>query len=231
MKQYRAVFFDLDHTLWDYEKNSMETLTELYYEFGLSKRPKIGLQAFVDTFNKVNSKLWAHYNKGHIDRDAIKDQRFKRIFHSFDIRHDIMALEMSEEYIARCPTKTHLFPHAEKMLSYLQPRYDLYILTNGFNDIQDVKLKRARLKGFFKEVITSESSGYRKPSTQIFNHSLNVANVSAHEAIMIGDNLNADIIGARNARIDHIYFNPAKHDHNEAVTHEIDCLSQLTNIL
>ena len=231
MRRYRAVFFDLDHTLWDYEKNSIETLTELYHEFGLSKRPKVALQDFVDTFDKVNSKLWANYNKGHIDRHVIADQRFKRILRAFDIRHDIMAREMSEEYISRCPEKTHLFPYAQQVLQYLYPRYDLYILTNGFNDIQDVKLERAKLKGFFKGVITSESSGHRKPSSQIFQFSLDLANVSAGEAVMIGDNLNADIAGARKVNIDHIYFNPGKYDHDEQVTYEIDCLSQLANIL
>ncbi len=231
MKRYKAVFFDLDHTLWDYEKNSVETLTELYEEFELSKRPKPELKDFIETFDKVNTRLWANYNKGHIGREVIRDQRFKKILAVFNIRNDVMARKMSEEYIKRCPTKTHLFPHAETTLRYLQPRYDLYILTNGFNDVQDEKLRRSKLKGFFRNIITSESSGHRKPSAQIFHHSLDIARVSAHEAVMIGDNLHADIIGARNANMDHIYFNPSRSGHKESVTYEINCLSELPNIL
>ncbi len=231
MKKYKAVFFDLDHTLWDYEKNSAETLTELFYEYHIDKRPKVDLNSFLITFDKVNEKLWSNYNKGHIDRDAIRDQRFKRIFREFGIRHDPMAITISDEYIKRCPTKTHLMPFTISTLDYLKTRYELHILSNGFNDVQGVKLDTSGLKNYFKHIITSESSGHRKPSKEIFDFSLSLANVSATEAIMIGDNLNADILGAQKANIDHVFFNPSKQVHKQSVTHEIDCLSQLHDIL
>ena len=231
MRNYKVIFFDLDHTLWDYEKNSTETLTELFYEYKLSDRPSLELSTFLDTFEKVNAKMWSNFNKGHIDREVIRNQRFKKIFKVFNIRHDIMARKMSEDYIVRCPVKTHLLPHAKSMLEYLKPRYDLYVLTNGFDDVQSIKMATAQLDIFFKGVITSESSGHRKPSSEIFNYSLEVAMAKPEEAIMIGDNLNADMAGAKNANIDHIFFNPARLTHQQAVTYEINCLSQLSNIL
>ncbi|MEM8567164.1 MAG: YjjG family noncanonical pyrimidine nucleotidase [Bacteroidota bacterium] len=231
MRKYSTVFFDLDHTLWDYDKNSSETLTELYYEYGFDSRKKVSLQGFLNTFNEVNQKLWANYNKGHINREDIRNQRFKKIFKKFGIRHDPLALDISDEYIKRCPTKTNLMPHALSILDYLEPNYTLCLLTNGFNDVQSVKLSSSGLKTYFKYVITSESSGHRKPSREIFQYSLALTKASAKRTIMIGDNLNADIYGAKRAEIDQVYFNPSKEGHNQPVTHEIDCLSQLSQIL
>ena len=231
MKKYSTVFFDLDHTLWDYDTNSRETLTEIYYEYSFDNRSKVNLEDFLHVFDKVNEKLWANYNKGHINRDDIRNQRFKRIFKEFGIRHDPLALEISDEYIKRCPTKKHLIPYAISTLNYLQGNYMLCLLTNGFNDVQSVKLSKSGLKTYFKYVITSESSGHRKPSKEIFEYSLNLAGVNSQQAIMVGDNLNADIYGAKRAEIDQVYFNPGKTVHNQKVTHEINCLSRLSKIL
>lgn len=231
LKKYTTIFFDLDHTLWDYEKNSMETLKELYYEYGLSERPKIQLAEFYTVFDKVNQKLWANYNKGHIGRDDIRNQRFKKILKEFGIRHDPMALDISDEYIKRCPKKQNLMPHAETILNYLSSDYTLCLLTNGFNDVQGIKLKSSGLDHYFQYVITSESSGHRKPSKEIFEYSLNLASTKPSQAIMIGDNLNADIFGAKRAAIDQVFFNPNRMPHTQQVTHEIDCLSRLSDIL
>ncbi|MEM7108983.1 MAG: YjjG family noncanonical pyrimidine nucleotidase [Bacteroidota bacterium] len=231
MRKYSTVFFDLDHTLWDYDKNSRETLTELYHDYGFNDRKNVSLEDFLASFHKVNQKLWANYNKGHINREDIRNQRFKKIFKTFSIRHDPLALEMSDEYIKRCPTKTNLMPHALTILDYLSPSYTLCLLTNGFNDVQSTKLTSSGLEVYFAYVITSESSGHRKPSKEIFQYSLSVAGATPENSIMIGDNLNADIYGARQAEMDQVYFNPLKIAHNQSVTHEIDCLSQLSQIL
>ncbi len=231
MKKYTTIFFDLDHTLWDYERNSRDTLTELYNDYGLKERPRVALDEFFKVFEKVNEKLWSNYNKGHISREDIRNQRFKKIFKEFGIRHDPLALEISDEYIKRCPIRTSLMPHTISTLNYLQQSYTLCVLTNGFNDVQGIKLSSSGLDSFFSYVITSESSGHRKPSKEIFEYSLNLVGVKPQDAVMIGDNLNADIYGAKRAKIDQVYFNPHKTAHTQDVTHEIDCLSKLSDIL
>jgi len=136
MNKYRVVFFDLDHTLWDYDKNSFETLTDLYHNYDLHKLGGVTLDSFMMHFAKVNHGLWDQYNKGQISRDAIRNERFDRILKSMDIEATDHALKMLDDYINLCPLKTHVLPHTFEILEYLKPRYDLYILTNGFNDVQ-----------------------------------------------------------------------------------------------
>jgi len=231
MKQYQVVFFDLDHTLWDYDKNSVESLSDLFYKYELDQHKDISLDRFLSTFTTVNDKLWSNYNKGHIERDHIREHRFYNILKTFGIDNKNMSLDMSAEYIQICPQKTNLFPYAFEVLDYLKNHYKLYILTNGFDDVQQIKVTRSNLKPYFHGMITSDSSGHRKPSKEIFDYALQKANVSNHESIMVGDNLAADIIGAQKAAIDTVYFNPHQQKHKATINHEIQCLSQLMDIL
>lgn len=231
MKQYTAVFFDLDHTLWDYEKNSLESLTQLHIAYDLYNYGGVSLDKFLNTFKKVNSGLWESYNKGIIDREHIKQNRFKSILESFGIENEGMSKRMSVEYIQLCPQKKHLMPHTIDVLEYLKDKYTLFLLTNGFDDVQTIKLNTSNIAGYFKGMVTSETCGHRKPSKEIFDYTLDQAQSSPEETVMIGDNLMADIRGARKANLDTVYYNPSKNNHKEDTTYEIDCLSQLTNIL
>lgn len=231
MQKYSVIFFDLDHTLWDYDKNSSETLTDLYHNYKLHELGGVSLDAFLKQFGKVNNNLWDQYNKGEISRETIRNERFERIFKSMNIEISDQALKMSDDYISLCPLKTHVLPHTYDVLDYLKSRYELYILTNGFNDVQEIKIDKSNLRNYFRGMITSESAGYKKPSREMFQFALQSANCSAHETIMIGDNLKTDIYGAMNAEIDAVFFNPHGIDHRYDPHYEITSLNELTNIL
>ncbi|QSE97569.1 YjjG family noncanonical pyrimidine nucleotidase [Fulvivirga lutea] len=231
MKRYKTIIFDLDHTLWDYEKNSLETLSDLHQEFELSSFGGLGLEGFVKTFKKVNEGLWNKYNQGQIDREYIKKYRFNTILSSHGIDNIDLSMALSSRYISDCPTKGHLMPYAFEVLDYLRERYPLYLLTNGFNDVQSIKISKSKIDHYFEGMVTSETCGHRKPSKEIFEFTLKKAGSQATEALMIGDNLKADIVGARNAAIDTVYFNTEKLAHKEEVSYEINCLSELTKIL
>lgn len=231
MKTYDAIFFDLDHTLWDYETNSRLTLCELHEEFELMPAMGIPQNDFLHTFNKVNHALWDRYNRGEINRDHIREERFAQILRSWYVENDQLADTLSREYIHRCPQKTSLFPHAVEMLTYLSEKYRLFILTNGFDDVQEVKLTQAAIRPFFQQVITSETTGHRKPSREIFSHALSCAASTGDRCLMIGDNLQADIAGALNAGLHAAYFNPNGQRHALKPHYEISCLSEVRNIL
>lgn len=227
---YKHIFFDLDHTLWDYEKNSNEALEELFLKYQLNTMGISSSDEFNLCFEKVNSSLWNDYNKSKISRDGIREQRFLRILDHFEITDNDLSEKLSTEYLMLCPTKPHLMPFTLEVLDYLKENYQLHILTNGFNDVQKLKLEKSRLHSYFSTVVTSDSAGYKKPMTSIFKFAIDKAGARKKDSIMIGDNLQTDILGARNFGMDTIYFNPKKAKHKSSVTHEIDCLSQLKSI-
>lgn len=231
MSSFKAVFFDLDHTLWDYETNSYETLKELFDGYNLSGMADVTFEQFIKKFTKVNDKLWDNYNRGLIDRQVIKKKRFEKILKAFNIHKPEMSLSMSEEYIKNCPYKTNLMPFAHETLAYLHKKYPLYLLTNGFNDVQNIKIKNSNIDHYFSGMVTSETSGHRKPSSEIYNYTLSLAKAKAESTIMIGDNLNADIIGAKKAKLCTAYYNPRALKHKAETDYEVICLSELSSIL
>ncbi len=231
MKKYHHIFFDLDHTLWDFEKNSAETLADLYRQYKLTGFNLFSESAFIEKFNHVNNHLWALYHRGKINKNEIRETRFKKIFLELGLTESQVPADFAEVYLLSCPQKTNIIPFAKDVLDYLQPKYELHIITNGFNDVQDTKLTSAKIKKYFKEVITSESIGYKKPQREIFEYALDVSNATVNTSIMIGDNLHTDIMGAKAVNMDQVFFNPNDLSHQEKVTYEINCLSELPNIL
>jgi putative hydrolase of the HAD superfamily len=231
MSAYKHILFDLDHTLWDFNKNCAETLHELYV---LHKMNRFGFDAnqFFIEYKTLNTKMWKDYNAGKISKNEIRNSRFELTFNALGLPDALVPSELSEQFMKICPTKSYVFPHTHKVLEYLRDKkYSLHILTNGFSEIQQLKINSSNLGNYFCEIIDSESCGYLKPDKKIFDYTLNKINAQHKECIMIGDDLEADIIGAKNAGIDHIFFNPDKKIHEEKVTHEITCLSELLNIL
>ena len=231
MQDYRCVFFDLDHTIWDYDTNSANTLGEIFEAFELERRGVSSLDDFRSTFVRINNELWDQYDRGQIPHDAIRHERFHRILLHTGVDDFPLSLKISKYYLTESPKGTHLIPQAVETLEYLSARYPLYIITNGFAEIQSTKLQSSGVGHFFKKVITSEQAGHKKPSRQIFDYALNQIGHHSHQAIMIGDNLLTDIGGARNAEIDHVFFNPSKIRHEEPVTYEIHWLRELRDIL
>jgi putative hydrolase of the HAD superfamily len=233
MKPYTHIFFDLDHTLWDFEKNSEETLSTLYQDFRLESFGKFDCDSFYRKYKFVNNRLWDLYNKGKIDQKELREQRFIRTLTGLGLEEHEVPAGLSEAYTDLCPTKTAVFPYTFEVLAYLQPKYGLHIITNGFKDVQHIKMSGSNLTGYFKEIITSECCGYKKPDKRIFEHALDRIQVRPEECLMIGDNLECDIDGAREAGMDQVFFNPEKTPSKlrPKPTYHIHCLSELQEIL
>lgn len=230
MKKYAHIIFDLDHTLWDFTANSNATLTILHAKHGLEDC-NVKLDDFLKHYQVVNDQMWCEYNRGKITKEDIRDKRFKIAFSKVGLVNDTLADLVNEEYLEMCPANGLLIPHSLEVLDYLKDKYQLHILTNGFSEIQGVKMQTSGLMPYFREVVNSDISGFLKPDKRIFDFTLNKIQAPCQDCVMIGDDLYADVIGARNAGIDHIYFNRKKAEHSELVTHEIGCLSELLKIL
>jgi len=180
---------------------------------------------------KINTDIWDNYDRGLIPKDVIRNERFDRVFRNAGINDYEMSLRFSEEYINESPKKANLVEHAKDVLDYLLPRYPLYIITNGFDEIQAVKMESSGITKYFKNVITSARAGCKKPEKEIFEFALRENGFVCSDSIMIGDNLLTDIAGARNASVDTVYYNPYGLPHKENVTYEISSLKELTTIL
>lgn len=232
MKPYQTVFFDLDHTLWDFEANSRATLEFIYHQFQLEK---IGVPVFEDfyqTYKAHNERLWERYRKGFIKRDELKWKRMWLTLLDFKIANEPLAKELAAVFIEMLPKQQVLFPHAISILNYCDAKgYELNLITNGFEDTQMKKLASCSIGHYFKHVITSEKSQSVKPQAAIFEYALGLSNIAVDEAIMIGDSLNVDILGAQNVGMDQVYFNPERLQHEAKPTFEIACLSELQQIL
>lgn len=230
-KKYKVIFFDLDHTLWDYETNSCETLKELYTQYDLQAKGVISHEHFLKEFREVNAALWVLYDQGLIDSEVIRKERFKKVLMPFGAYEEKLCFEISREYLNTCPKKGNLMPNAYEVLQYLKAHYALTVITNGFEEIQHLKLASGNLHGFFDHIVTSQKAGHKKPAREIFHYALDLNGIGSHEALMIGDNLVTDIGGARNASIDAVYFNPERIRHDQTLDFEIGGLHELYDIL
>ena len=208
MDMYKHLFFDLDHTLWDFEANSRQTLAELYESMHLKERGVDDFERFNRNYQVHNEKLWDRYRKGFIKTEELRWKRMWLTLLDFKIGDEKLAREMGVVFLDLLPTRKILFPHAIEILNYLtQKKYVLHLITNGFEKIQHAKLKNSGLDGFFKEVITSEGSNSLKPHKAIFDYALQKTNAGVKESIMLGDDIDVDIAGAREAGLDQVYVN------------------------
>ena len=225
------VFFDLDRTLWDFEKNSLQTLTELVEQFNLLDKGVDSNINFIKKYRVHNERLWDLYRDDKIKKQELRGKRFFLTLKDFGIEDSILAEKIGLEYVRISPLKKALLPYAKDVLTYLKQKYKLHIITNGFEEVQHIKLTKSGLSTFFNYIITSEKVGVKKPNVKIFDYALKKASVNKHQAVVIGDDLIADILGAKNAGIHQIYFNPNQIHHNEDLEFEISCLSQLKDLL
>jgi YjjG family noncanonical pyrimidine nucleotidase len=226
-RKYQHLIFDLDHTLWDFETASNETLEELYFKYHLGVQ-NIDLEAFKSNFHRVNYILWKKYNINEITSEQLRKSRFIEILASFGIDNEKLADNLSDEYLEICPTKPHLLPFAKEVLDELHLKYPLHILTNGFPDIQRTKMTSGGILHYFSNIITSAESGCKKPEKQAFLYLTQILGVSPENCLMIGDSADADIAGATLAGIDTVWYNPQKSTSSVRPTYDIECLRELS---
>lgn len=229
--KYKHVFFDLDRTLWDFETNSAEMLTELIGRYKLREKGLSSTEAFLGVYRKINHDLWDDYRRGLIDKATLRHERFKRALQQFGLYEQQLCDNFNNDYVRESPLKTTLFPHAKECLTYLTGKYKVHIITNGFEETQHIKIRHAELGHYFTEVITSERAGYKKPDKRIFDYSLSAAGADPGNSLMIGDHFELDINGARNAGIDQCFFNPSGEVVSGTSTYEIRSLGELIDIL
>jgi putative hydrolase of the HAD superfamily len=217
----KHVFFDLDHTLWDFEKNSAKAYEACFKKNQLN----INLNEFLKAYVPINERYWKLYREEKVTKEALKYGRLKEAFNQtdFDIS-DSLIDKIAEEYLDFLPTFNSLFDGAIAILDYLAPKYQLHIITNGFAEIQTAKLSNSGISHYFKELITSESVGVKKPDPKIFNYALQKAKANPAESMMIGDSLEADVLGAENVGMQAIFFKPdksktSKKYHNREIKH------------
>lgn len=229
---YKDLFFDLDHTLWDFELNSKETMQELYLTHQLASIGITDFDAFFTIYIAHNHRLWDRYSKGFIKQDEL---RWKRIYLSlldFKIGNEKLARDMSVDFLEILPTKKKLFPYTIEILTYLKNKnYKMHLITNGFESVQFKKINNANIAHFFNEVVTSEASNSLKPQKEIFEYALKNANAQLDQSIMIGDNESADIQGGINAGMDTIFVNHLQTIPTVPATFTITHLKELENIL
>jgi putative hydrolase of the HAD superfamily len=231
IKKYSHIFFDLDHTIWDFDKNAEEALHELYIIHKLNDLGLNSADAFIETYTQNNHRLWREYHVGNITKETLREARFKQTFLDLGVHPDVIPHGFEDAYVQLCPTKTNLFPNAHETLAYLQSKYTLHLISNGFKESQDIKINGTGIGKYFTHIIISEIVGVNKPDPGIFEHAVNIAGTTKAQSIMIGDSLEADVLGALNFGMDAIYFNPFNAAKPDEVPVQISDLKELTLLL
>jgi len=217
------IFFDLDHTLWDFEKNSALAFEEIFKQHDI----KVDLTEFLSYYIPINVKYWELYRKDLISQADLRLGRLKETFELIDFTiDDEKLLFLSEEYIAHLPKYNHLFDGTIDILDYLNSKYNLHIITNGFHTVQESKLANANIRHYFKTVTNSETAGVKKPNPIIYEHALQVAQTRKETSLMIGDCIEADVLGALNCGLDAILFN----ENNIEIGHEVKQINHLLDL-
>ena len=204
MQNIQHVFFDLDHTLWDFEKNSDLTFQKIFKMNDLS----VDLHSFLEVYRPLNFKFWKLYREEKVTKSELRYGRLKNTFDAIDFPiSDTLIYLIADQYIEHLADFNHLFDGAIEILDYLNQKYTLHIITNGFEEIQTKKMINSKIYHYFEKVITSESVGVKKPNPKVFKHALEIANVNIDQAIMIGDSIEADINGALGVGMKAIHCN------------------------
>ena len=221
------IFFDLDHTLWDFETNSKLTFERIFK----THRVDVPLEDFLEIYVPLNLAFWKRYRENRISKKDLRYQRLRQAFDalSFPIE-DAIINRLSRDYIRYLSSYNNLINNTVDVLNYLNPRYNMHIITNGFQEIQEKKLINGGIRHYFDQVVNSEMAGVKKPHPAIFELALERAGVSAAMSLMIGDNLEADILGAKAAGFHALHFNAhndAPHEHCLMIEDLIEIKSHL----
>lgn len=227
----RQLFFDLDRTLWDFEANSKKALQVLYAELNLGDHIE-HFNHFHHTYVRINADLWAKYGKGKISKSELREGRFARTLAHHSIENDEVVQLLSKGYIDLSPRQTALFPHAKEVLKALKDEgYQLHIVSNGFPEVQHIKLENSGLTEYFSEIMCSEDLGFSKPARGIFTEAQRRTNCKPEHAVMIGDDIRADIQGALSAGWQAIHFDPESRFKKEWNVKRIRSLGELPEVV
>lgn len=229
--KYTHLFFDLDHTLWDFDANAKHTLLDLYETLSLKEKGIDDFEKFYTNYLVHNTTLWARYRKGFIKQAELRVKRMRLALLDFKIGDELLAEAMSKQFLELLPTRNILFPHAIEILEYLTNKnYRLHLITNGFEEVQHHKINNSKINHYFDKVITSEGSNSLKPDKAIFDFALATTKADIRQSIMLGDDLEADIIGASKAGLDQVYINHYKKPHDFVPTFMVHSLQELEEI-
>ncbi len=230
--QYEHLFFDLDHTIWDFETNSKEAMLDVFTSNQLQEKGVTSFDAFFDRYSYHNHRLWDKYSKGQLKQEELRWKRMWLSLVDFKIADEAVSRKMGLEFLEILPNKNKLFPYTIEILSYLKNKgYQMHLITNGFEKVQYNKIEKSNIGSFFIEVITSEGSNSLKPNREIFEHALQKTGATIKKSIMIGDNIEADIKGAMNIGMDTIFVNHINATTEVQPTYTIFHLKELETIL
>ncbi len=230
--RYKHIFFDLDHTLWDYNANSSATLLEIIDVFSLRSLVR-DQEKWINDFSVFNDEVWNQYEKGILKKAELRQERFRLLMETIGIGDEELVGRVSEFYLESGPLKKSLMPGVRECLTYLNGKYELHIISNGFSEVQLVKLQTCEIAHFFKSITTSEKVLAAKPDRRIFQEALKPNNASKKNSLYIGDNFEKDIVGAARFGIDQVWYNPTGiivHSDVKA-TFEIGDLIELKSLL
>jgi putative hydrolase of the HAD superfamily len=230
--KYKHLFFDLDHTLWDFDANARMTLEQLHLDLNLPDKGIHDFDLFYRNYLVHNEKLWVKYRNGQIKQEELRLKRMWLSLLDFKIADEALAKQMNELFLQLLPTRTLLFPDTVEVLQYLRDKgYGLHLITNGFDEVQHNKLKYSGLAEFFKVVVTSECSNSLKPQKEIFEYALKKTGAKVEESLMIGDTLEVDVVGALNVGMDAVHVNYNSAEQEVEPTYTIYHLRELKNFL
>ena len=224
MNSFKHIFFDLDHTIWDFDKNSKFTFKKIFQLNNIN----LDIDVFLEAYFPINTSYWKLYRANNISKQDLRFGRLKDTFKSIDLNISTKLIhKLSEDYIKFLSTFNFLIEDSLKVLEYLNKKYTLHIITNGFQEVQNEKLLNSNIYHFFSTITNSEMVGVKKPNKKIFQVALDKANANKTNSIMIGDNLDADVIGALKFGMSSILFN----FHKEDVPADIDSIDKLDELI
>tara|TARA_R110000787_G_scaffold279936_1_gene390348 strand:- start:15824 stop:16516 length:693 start_codon:yes stop_codon:yes gene_type:complete len=219
----KDVFFDLDHTLWDFDKNSMLAFKRVFKQFEID----IEFESFIKIYEPINLEYWKNYREEKVTKEVLRRGRLIDSFKMFNIEYSNLTIDkLADAYIEELPLDNHLFDGTLQILDYLTEKYQLHIITNGFEEVQYKKLKNSGIFHYFATITTSEEIGLKKPNPLVFLKAIEKASTSPNNSVMIGDSFEADILGAKNIGMETIFYNYR----NEKIPDEYKIINELSEI-
>ena len=231
MADYKHIFLDLDRTLWDFEENSKQELTSLFYKYHLHDKGISLVDEFIKVYKEINEKCWALYRENKLTKETLRGIRFSKTLEYFGVVDDGVSNKIGIDYLNNSPSRTILIDGCFELLDYLNTKYTLHVITNGFEEVQLKKLSNSKLETYFEKIITSEAVGFKKPNPEIFQYALAQSGAKLSESVMIGDDLNTDIKGAVDFGMSCVFFNPNQIKTSFSLLADVSHLLEIKSIL